>query len=210
MLGCAMDNEKQLQAEESVTQSSSSPDQTRRRLTGGVLGASAIITLASSPVLAGGQCLKPSGFASGNLSGHGTPPTCTGQPPEYWCTQKTWPSFCTPSHAFHNSPFPQNGCGTTFCDYNSQTRQWTVKQCQEVVQPIPSGCVKPDLYDLGRYCLASCLSISQNPNSIPCMTTGDIMSIWQGCTTNPNGYEVSANTYWSISQCRDYLKTFCS
>jgi hypothetical protein len=212
MLGCTMDNEKQLETRENVTLSQSGPDQTRRRLTGSALGVSAIFTLASSPVLAGGQCIKPSGFASGNLSGHGTPPTCYGKPPEYWCQQSVqWPSFCKKGQAFHDIPFRKNGCGTTFYKYDSYKKQYTttVKSCYEVTQPIPSYCSNRDLYDLGRYCTAACLSISENPNSIPCMTTGDVMSIWQDCTTNGK-YEVTANTYWSIAQCRDYIKTMCS
>jgi len=61
-------------------------DQSRRKLTGAALGASAIFTLASRPVLAG-QCMSPSSAASGNLSTHGTPPTCTGLTPEQWVAQ---------------------------------------------------------------------------------------------------------------------------
>lgn len=205
-----MDKEKQNQGGENSTESQSGPDQTRRRLTGSALGVSAIVTLASSPVLAGGQCLKPSGFASGNLSGHGTPPPCYGKPPEHWCNSYVqWPSFCKKDTPFHDNPFRKNNCGTTFYKYNNYTRKYTVKSCNEVIQPIPSGCTNPDLYDLGRYCLAACLSISENPNSIPCMTTGDVMNIWQGCSTSGQ-YEVTANVFWNVTQCRDYLKTLCS
>lgn len=78
-----MDKEKQLQAGEIVSQSLSGPDQTRRWLTGSALGVSAIFTLASRPVLAG-QCMTPSSAASGNLSTHGTPPTCMGLTPAQW------------------------------------------------------------------------------------------------------------------------------
>lgn len=55
----------------------------RRKLTGAALGASAIITLASRPVLAG-VCQSPSAAVSGNLSQHGTPTTCSGLSPGYW------------------------------------------------------------------------------------------------------------------------------
>ena len=57
-------------------------DLSRRKLCMG-LGLSAVITLASRPVLAG-QCMTPSSAASGNLSTHGTPPTCTGLTPAQW------------------------------------------------------------------------------------------------------------------------------
>ena len=65
----------------SVSPNASSPDQTRRKLAG--LGASAIFTLASRPVLAV-TCNSPSAAASGNLSFHGTPPNCTGLSPSGW------------------------------------------------------------------------------------------------------------------------------
>ena len=63
-------------------EASHSVDVSRRRLGIG-LGASAVFTLASRPVLAG-QCMAPSSAASGNLSSHGTPPTCTGLTPAQW------------------------------------------------------------------------------------------------------------------------------
>jgi hypothetical protein len=65
----------------SVSPDAGSPDQTRRKLAG--LGASAIFTLASRPVLAV-ECNSPSAAASGNLSFHGTPPNCTGNSPSAW------------------------------------------------------------------------------------------------------------------------------
>jgi hypothetical protein len=56
-------------------------DLSRRRLAG--VGASAIFTLASRPVLAV-QCNSPSAAASGNLSHHGMAPQCTGRTPAQW------------------------------------------------------------------------------------------------------------------------------
>ena len=67
----------------SVSPDVRSPDQTRRKLAG--LGASAIFTLASRPVLAV-TCNSPSAAASGNMSFHGTPPDCTGASPSTWLT----------------------------------------------------------------------------------------------------------------------------
>jgi hypothetical protein len=59
-------------------------DPTRRKLGLG-LGASAIFTLASRPVLAG-QCTTPSNAASGNLSQHGSVTPCTGNTITTWAT----------------------------------------------------------------------------------------------------------------------------
>jgi hypothetical protein len=218
MLGCIMDNEKQLESGENVTLSQSGPDQTRRRLTGSALGVSAIFTLASSPVLAGGQCLKPSGFASGNLSGHTTPPPTYCKPPEWWCTQSSWQHFCTKDQRYHDNPFIKySKCGDTF----SKRDQWgnVLKDrwghsipmtCYEVAAS-PSTCsheTLTDLFDLGRYCLSTCLSIDSITGAAPCITTGDVMAIWQDCTINGH-YEVIAGHNWSPTQCRDYLKTLC-
>lgn len=58
-------------------------DQSRRRLTGATLGASAIFTLASRPVLAA-QCTSASAAASGNLSQHGPVITCSGKTAAIW------------------------------------------------------------------------------------------------------------------------------
>ena len=60
-----------------------SVDQSRRKLAGAALGASAILTLASRPVMAQ-QCVTASAAVSGNLSQHGTPTTCSGKSPGYW------------------------------------------------------------------------------------------------------------------------------
>ncbi len=67
-------------------------DLSRRKLGMG-LGMSAVFTLASRPVLAA-QCMTPSSAASGNLSTHGTPPSCTGLTPAQWVgiAQTTMPN----------------------------------------------------------------------------------------------------------------------
>lgn len=88
-------------------------DQSRRKLTGAALGVSAIFTLASRPVLAG-QCMSPSSAASGNLSTHGTPPTCTGLTPAQWVAlaQTTTPN--SPNNP--NNGFPAPGGNAKFHD----------------------------------------------------------------------------------------------
>jgi hypothetical protein len=58
-------------------------DRSRRRLTCVGLGVSAILTLASRPVLAA-ACVSPSAAASGNLSHHGAAPVCSGRTPAQW------------------------------------------------------------------------------------------------------------------------------
>lgn len=50
-----------------------------------------LVTLASRPVLGCEVCKSPSGFLSGNLSSHGTPPVCAGLSPGYWKNHTAWP-----------------------------------------------------------------------------------------------------------------------
>jgi len=67
-------------------------DQSRRKLAGAAIGATAILTLASRPVLAG-VCESPSAAFSGNMSHHGTPITCSGRSPGYWKQHpNNWPA----------------------------------------------------------------------------------------------------------------------
>jgi hypothetical protein len=76
-------------------------DQSRRKLTGAALGASAVFTLASRPVWAN-QCTV-SGMASGNLSSPDQV-TCAGCTPGYWkvCQHlSSWPAGYSPSLSFN-------------------------------------------------------------------------------------------------------------
>lgn len=90
-------------------------DQSRRKLTGAAIGASAIFTLASRPVLAGTACVTPSGHASAtHLSHHGSLPTCTGKSPGYWKKEdRPWPSPYLPGSCSTFCLQPQNWTGGT-------------------------------------------------------------------------------------------------
>jgi hypothetical protein len=67
-------------------------DTSRRRFTKSGLAVSGVlVTLASRPVLGSPVCKSPSGFLSGNLSTHGTPPVCAGRSPGYWKNELSWP-----------------------------------------------------------------------------------------------------------------------
>jgi hypothetical protein len=67
-------------------------NESRRRFGMAGLAASGVLaTLASRPVLGAEVCKSPSGFLSGNLSTHGTPPVCAGRSPGYWKTHTNWP-----------------------------------------------------------------------------------------------------------------------
>lgn len=204
-----MDNDKQ-QADENPIQSQSGPDQTRRRLTGSALGASAILTLASSPVLGwtgGGQCLTPSGFASGNLSSHGTPPTCTGRTPGYWgthpeawlspyspgtCAQsvngtcKVWKSDGTLFHPlFNGTTFIKNGKSLTL---------------MQVIWLQGNG----DPYQLGAHIVAALLNA--RAGYTPVLTEGAVINIWNEYVAK--GYfEPVAGVHWDGPTIVSYLQS---
>jgi hypothetical protein len=75
-----------------VVQDSAQVNESRRRFGKSGLAASGMfITLASRPVLGAEVCKSPSGFLSGNLSTHGSPPICEGRSPGYWKTHTSWP-----------------------------------------------------------------------------------------------------------------------
>lgn len=78
-------------------------DLPRRRLGMG-LGASAVFTLASRPVLAV-QCMSASSVASGNLSARGTQLNCNGLTPAQWVTLAVGTQPGDPNHPTQNG-FP--------------------------------------------------------------------------------------------------------
>ncbi|OYW24327.1 MAG: hypothetical protein B7Z49_03155, partial [Hydrogenophilales bacterium 12-63-5] len=90
-------------------------DQSRRKLAGGAIGATAILTLASRPVLAG-VCESPSAAFSGNMSQHGTPITCSGRSPGYWKEKPNkWPATYDPGSCSNQCNQVENwSAGTLF------------------------------------------------------------------------------------------------
>ncbi|MHB1051592.1 MAG: hypothetical protein ACYCZT_00775 [Thiobacillus sp.] len=95
----------------------------RRKLTGAALGASAIFTLASRPVLAG-VCQSPSAAVSGNLSQHGTPTTCSGLSPGYWKEKSgSWPSSY--DHGTASAPSTSSNGNGNGNDFRNQAENWS-------------------------------------------------------------------------------------
>ncbi len=102
-------------------------DQSRRKLTGAALGASAIFTLASRPVLAT-YCVAPSAAASGNLSVHGTPPNCGGcKGLNYWKSV---------DHSYKTKKFHDGAC---FPRKRSGRVNWGDKRIKDVLNDNGSG-----------------------------------------------------------------------
>jgi len=196
-------------------------DPSRRKLAGAALGVSAMFTLASRPVLAGGQCLSPSGAISGNLSQHGTPILCSGRTPGYWKTHSgSWPSPYLPG-----SCNAGNGCnkvqnwknGTLFHPLFSGTqfmadldgKPSTPKTSLSLMQVLmlnngsnPWGLTDPD--NLGAHIVAALLNAKAGLT--PVLSEMDVIGIWNEWVSK--GYfEPTANVKWNAAQIVDYLKT---
>jgi hypothetical protein len=222
-----MDNEKLLQVEENVTDSTSSPDQTRRRLTGGALGASVIMTLASTPVLGATQCLTPSGFLSGSLSVHGTPPSCTGLTPGYWGTHpsawfapKYGPGTCATtgngtcqSYKADGTPFNVNGnlgppSGSNLIPGVFKTGPFNPPgflslTCMQVIQLGGNG----DPSQLGMHIVAALLNAYAGYT--PVLKVSDVIGIWNDYVAK--GYfEPSAGVQWGPAAIVRYLSSTMS
>jgi hypothetical protein len=200
-------------------------NQSRRKLTGAALGASAIFTLASRPVLAG-QCMSPSAAVSGNLSQHGTPITCSGRTPGYWKTHYapgSWPSPYLPGGCNGG----QNMCnkvqnwsggtlfhplfsGTQFManlDGNPGTPNTSLSMMQVMMLndgSNPWGLTDPD--NLGAHIVAALLNASVVPSLTPVLSAADVINMWNEWASK--GYfEPTANVKWNSAQIVDYLKT---
>lgn len=184
-----MENEKQSRAGESVIQSPSGPDQTRRRLTGSALGASAIFTLASRPVLAG-VCLTPSGFASGNLSNHGTVPTCSGKSPA------TWVPLLGPG---------ANGGNTKFTTEFSPAKGWgSSDRLKDVMNAADNsnGSTKPN--PISKEFAAALLNIRALAYAAG-MDEAHLKGMWNEYATTGQ-YQVTAGSFWTPAQIVAYLQ----
>jgi enamine deaminase RidA (YjgF/YER057c/UK114 family) len=213
MLRYIMDNEKQPEIGENPSQAQSGPDQTRRRLTGSALGVSAILTLASRPVLGGGIggiCFSPSGFQSGNLSTHGTPITCCGRTPGYWgnnsATSHPWPSPYLPGTCTGNGTQATCTGGTLF--YSGTTgfspgahapSAYLGKSMMNIVR-----FWNQDPYQLGAHIVAALLNAKEGWT--PPLTESMVRDIWNSYAMN--GYfEPTAGVQWDAPTIVAYLQS---
>ncbi|MDP2030209.1 MAG: hypothetical protein Q8K12_11280 [Thiobacillus sp.] len=200
-------------------------DQSRRKLTGAALGVSAILTLASRPVLAG-QCMTPSAACSGNLSQHGTPTTCSGRSPGYWKQHpERWPlpylpgtcngggSVCNKAvnwkdgTLFHPTfALVTNGIGNSFLadlDNNPTTPKTSLSMMQVMMMndgANPWGLTDAD--NLGMHIVAALLNAKKGLT--PVLTELNVINIWNEWASK--GYfEPTANVHWNAAQIVQYI-----
>src|SRR5512143_3538794 len=178
-------------------------DLSRRKLGVGV-GLSAVFTLASRPVLAG-QCMTPSSAASGNLSTHGTPPTCTGLTPAQWVTlaQTTTPN--SPNNP--NNGFP--GGNVKFHDvFAPGTRaNWgTNTRLYEVMLAADNANTGNHPNPISKEFAAALLNIRGGYVPANVLTEMQLIGMWNDWL--PDGlFNPMAGVDWDAAKIVDYLRT---
>jgi len=178
-------------------------DQSRRKLGVG-LGASVIFTLASRPVLAG-QCMTPSSAASGNLSTHGTPPSCTGLTPAQWVSfaQTTTPN--SPNNP--NNGFP--GGNVKFHDIfasGSRASWGTNTRLYEVMLAADNGNTTSHPNPVSKEFAAALLNIRGGYVPASVLTEVQLIGMWNDWLVD-GIFNPMAGVNWNTQNIVDYLRT---
>jgi hypothetical protein len=160
-------------------------DQSRRKLTGAVLGASAVFTLASRPVWAN-QCTI-SGMASGNLSAPRV--TCEGCTPGYWKQEQHLNSWGPTGFTPISQP---NMPADTFNDVfkvsqyvrSDGTTPYTLLEVMRELNGNGNGIGDPISPNLGFHAVAALLNAA-HPNVNYGYTAGEIIDLFQNNLHRP-------------------------
>lgn len=181
-------------------------DPSRRKLAGAALGVSAILTLASRPVLAG-QCMTPSSAASGNLSTHGTPPTCTGRTPAQWVSS-------TNSNNQDNG-FPGGNVNFHFQAANPALNgvfkkgaraDWGSNTLRQVMATADNANASPGANPISKEFAAALLNIRGGFVPVSVLTEVQLIGMWNEWMDSGT-FAPKANTSWTADQIVMYLRT---
>jgi hypothetical protein len=177
-------------------------DQTRRKLAG--LGASAIFTLASRPVLAG-DCNTPSAAASGNLSTHGTPPQCSGLSPSAWVDAKAGEDV-----TFHVANTNNNKDGSGVFVSNSTvpacTVDWGGKTLFQVMDASGTGNSGKTPNPISAEFAAALLNIRAQKIPSTVLDESRLIMMWYDWSTT-GVFEPRAGGSWEARHIVDYLRS---
>lgn len=171
-------------------------DHTRRKL-GTALGVSAVLTLASRPVLAT-NCVSASAAASGNLSHHGTPPSCTGKTPAAWVLANAGKT-----RHFHpqTTPTVTNGVFTS-----GSRASWGNKTLFQVMSaPADNGNAAPTPNPISAEFAATLLSIQGGLIPAAVLTETKLITMWNEWMTS-GAFAPKAGTSWNAGQIVAYLR----
>lgn len=175
-------------------------DLSRRRLAG--VGASAIFTLASRPVLAV-QCNSPSAAASGNLSHHGMAPNCTGQTRAQWIASLT---VSDPRNVTFHPPPPPSRSGV-FTDGGPGSRaDWGNRTLRQVMQAADNGNATSRPNPISAEFAATLLNIRDGriPDSI--LTEVALIHMWNEWMDS-GAFTPKLGASWNAAQIVNYLRS---
>ncbi|CAG1001160.1 hypothetical protein MTYP_02892 [Methylophilaceae bacterium] len=180
-------------------------DKSRRSFTkSGLVASGVLLTLASRPVLGDWACHTPSGFVSGNVSSHGTPPVCSGQNPLYYRDHpEAWPDPpYSPGKCKNNTSCTQVDDwiqGTTFdkvvsCNgYGAKYKNYSMMQV-----------IFLDHTQLGAYIVAAI--VNARKALTPVLTEAQVINIFNEWDLN-SYFEPTAGVKWYEADIVNYLKT---
>lgn len=182
-----------------VVPQNESVDQSRRKLTGAALGASAVFTLASRPVWAN-QC-SISGMASGNLSTPGGI-VCAGCTPGYWLNHPlNWPSDFRPGTCLQcEATASGNVCSEWDGDGTRFPFPGALRDAGKTMMQVLAMNGNQDPYQLGAHAIAALLnSAAPYPaNYSYGYNTRDIHDLWNKyAASNPEGLK---NIFQSLNE----------
>ena len=167
-------------------------DASRRKLSGAALGVSAFFTLASRPVLAV-QCMSPSSAASGNLSTHGTPPSCTGKTAAQWAA-------IDKQDLQENPKFKDVFANGTYATWGSDDK------LADVLDAADNSNASPSPNPISKEFAATYLNILDGriPESVLSQTA--LIVMW-GEWVNTGGFAPNGGATWNAEQIVIYLRS---
>lgn len=190
--------------------------ETRRRLLkGGLAGAPVLMTLASRPVLAGGNeaggmCKSPSGFTSLKASQHRGEAICLGRTPGYWKQSQHFDDWTPPYYPttianvhnatlFHGSPTAGAGFNIgAFGDMGATTT---------LLDALGTGGNTGDYVALARHIAAALLNAAKGWNGTPSILDQTaVRKIWNDYVSL-GYYSPVAGVQWDAAQIIAYLLT---
>ena len=177
------------------SESAGKVDASRRKFTGVGLGVSAIFTLSSHPVLAevAGVCKSPSGFASGNLSQHGTPIICSGQKPVVWAAST--------SDAILNTKFHAIFTRTSTVGYGTGQSS----SMKDVMAMPGGGATSPQ--PLGAEVAATWVNIKKGLIPATILTDTKLVTMWNEIVTTGFYTPMTGATPWNAAAVVTYLRS---
>ena len=179
----------------------------RRLLQAGIGATPAILTIVSSPVLAGG-CRSPSAFASvsaaaaaGTTTSATPSKTCSGLSPTTWNITNTWPS-AVPKTTLFSSVF--SGSYTLQVTKGAKVVSIPSPTFSEVLSSQSVGGIQTTT-DLARNMVAAYLNFKDLKTPAAVVTDVQLQAMWTAVLAG-SYRPIAVGNVWSISDANNWLK----